>query len=392
MSKLLILILSLTCWMQSYAYPLPQQKIKSYLCDQCTYLSHEPLQAHWTISENPLVSSLSLGEKSYSYNQMVTGKQLKQGVIVSTRAPGAVIRISALDSRSTPPLQLITPTQKMMSLPQAASVYGENEALESTPLSGSGLHTWLQLKPELGFGKFILKTQNASAQSNQNYLLHVFDKFSLMFLKVAPESLNYHYGDEFRAHITLQDNDTSYELQDINAFITGAEGEPIPLVLRKVKRNQFVGTTLLTTDMNPQGENWHVTAEVFSEQDDIIVRRTARAAFSYSIPSASLINLKKISSKPLTFSALVEVATASRYVLQSVLFEQAINGDPKPLETTQSARWLTPGKHLVQFTFDNHQNLNEDSLAVGYLRLTDYGQYKTVYQYDVPIKLNQLMD
>ncbi|PYD07699.1 DUF4785 domain-containing protein, partial [Pseudomonas syringae pv. pisi] len=56
------------------------------------------------------------------------------------------------------------------------------------------------------------------------------------------------------------------------------------------------------------------------------------------------------------------------------------------------AQWLEPGKHVLQFTFDNHNQLSDDNLYLGYLRLIDYGQLKTVYQYNQPVKLSQLVD
>ncbi len=62
------------------------------------------------------------------------------------------------------------------------------------------------------------------------------------------------------------------------------------------------------------------------------------------------------------------------------------------LETAQTGTWLEPGIHSVEFTFDNSQQLADDSLYLGYLRLVDYGQLKMIYHYDKPIKLSQLME
>jgi hypothetical protein len=93
----------------------------------------------------------------------------------------------------------------------------------------------------------------------------------------------------------------------------------------------------------------------------------------------------------LTFNATVEVSTASRYSLQGVLFQNK-DSSLEAIETAQASIWLEPGTHNIEFIFDNSQQLSEDSLYLGYLRLLDYGQLKMVYHYDRPIKLNTLLE
>ncbi|STY83189.1 Uncharacterised protein [Legionella quateirensis] len=79
-----------------------------------------------------------------------------------------------------------------------------------------------------------------------------------------------------------------------------------------------------------------------------------------------MISVKKLSSKPLTFVATLDVATASRYALQSVLYRKNGKGEVTPIETSQRAQWLEPGKQVIQFTFDNSNQLADDSLYLGY--------------------------
>ena len=60
--------------------------------------------------------------------------------------------------------------------------------------------------------------------------------------------------------------------------------------------------------------------------------------------------------------------------------------------TAQTSILLEPGTHKIELIFDNSQQLAEDSLSLGYLRLIDYGQLKMVYHYDLPIKLSILVE
>lgn len=384
-------LLSAFCFSQVHAYTLPQHPTKAYECDECDKLSHDTLHANWGLPGTPLVSTKDKDHKSYSYNQVISAEQLHQGIKLSTRAPGAVVRITPLEKKSIPELELTTPQNQLLTLKDAAALYAQDEALGQSLLTTEH-QAMMQIKPELGFGTFTLKSKHTSANDANSYLLHVFDKYSLLYLQVEPHSLQYQYGDQFTATISLKDNDNDYSLDDVNAALISADEQIIPLKLTKIKHNQFEASTTLLSELNTHGDNWHIEAEVLSEQDDGIVRRTARTAFSYSIPSASLLSIKKVSSTPLTFAATVEVATASRYALQSILFHKKSAGEPIPVETSQNAQWLEPGKQTIKFSFDNSKRLADDTLSVGYLHLTDYGQLKTVYQYNQPIKLGQFMD
>lgn len=386
-----LFILSALCFTQVHAYTLPQHPTKTYECDECDKLSHDTLHTNWSLPGTPFLDTADKDHKSYSYNQMVTAEQLHQGIKLSTRAPGAVVRITPLEKKAIPELELATPQNQLLSLKDASALYAQDEALGESLLTTEH-QAMMQIKPELGFGTFTLKSKKTSANDANSYLLHVFDKYSLLYLQVEPHSLHYQYGDQFTATISLKDNDNDYALNEVNAALISADDQIVPLKLTRIKRNQFEASTTLLSELNTHGDNWYIEAEVLSEQDDGIVRRTARTAFSYSIPSASLLSIKKISSNPLTFAATIEVATASRYALQSVLFHKKSAGEPIPVETSQNAQWLAPGKQTIKFSFDNSKRLADDTLSVGYLHLTDYGQLKTVYQYDQPIKLSQFMD
>jgi hypothetical protein len=391
MKTIPLFLLSALCCSQTYAHSLPNHPIKTYECDECDKLSHTTLHTNWSVTGMPLINRVKQNHKSYSYNQLITAKQLHHGVALSTRAPGAVVRITPLQKKSIPELELKTPQNQQMSIKDASALYAQDGALDGTFLT-TDHQSMMQIKPELGFGTFIITSKNNKPSDADTYLINVFDKFSLLYLQIEPHSLQYQYGDQFTAIISLKDNDNNYSLDEITAKLISSDDQVIPLKLTQIKRNQFQASATLLSDLNTQGDNWYIEAEVFRELEDGIVRRTARTAFSYSVPSASLLTIKKIASNPLTFSATVEVATASRYALQSILFHKNTSGTEVPIETSQSAQWLEPGKQTIQFSFDNSKHLADDTLSVGYLHLTDYGQLKTVYQYNQPINLSQLMD
>lgn len=386
-------LLSLFYFSQVNAYNLPQHPIKSYDCEICDTLSHENLKDSWKTSAVLLKDAKSNTQKSYSYNKRVTAAQLEQGVILPIHAPGAVVNIIPLEDKAIPALELKGASSQFMSLKDASSLYSQDEAIDKSLKIGSH-QTMLQISPELGFGNFILKSKKTKSQNESNaYLIHVFEKYSLIYLQIEPDALQYQYGEQFNATITLKDNENSYPIDDINATLIGPNEQSIPLKLKETKRNQYQANALLLSEINTHGDNWYIEVEVVSEtEENSPTHRTGRAAFSYAIPSAGLVSIKKIASKPLTFAVEADVAAASRYALQGILYKKNAQGESIPIESAQSAQWLEPGRQIIQFSFDNSAQLAEDQLSVGYLHLIDYGQLKPVYQHDFPIKLSQMLD
>lgn len=386
-----LMILSALYVTQAHAFDLPGQPTKSYECSACGKLSHDTLQDSWQISNNSLDDTVSNLQKSYGYKETVTSEQLHAGVTVPILAPGAVIRIIPLQNNPVPHLLLKTPNHKFLNLKQASTLYSKDELFGDERFSTKH-QVLLQIKPELGSGNFLLKSNNTKKEVSNTYLISVLDKFSTTRVTVETDSVHYQYGDHVKATISLNDDDIEFDVEDVHATIVSPGGQIFPLKLKEMSSNHFTGSTQLLSELNDLGENWYVEVDIQTDMGDTKLMRRGHTAFSYSIPSASLVDLKKVSSKPLTFTTTVDVATASRYALQSVLFYKNNEGEIKPVETSQIAQWLEPGKQIIQFTFDNSNQLAEDSLFLGYLRLTDYGQLKTVYQFNKPIKLSELVE
>lgn len=372
-----LILMSTLAVTQSLAMDLPKQPIRAYACEQCNQLSHENLSQSWSISSNPLNTKVSNRQTSYHYRKQVTAAQLRAGVALSTDAPGAVIRITPLQKQSMPSMHLITSNKKQLSIKDASALYKQDT------------QTFFQLKPEAGFGQFTLQSNGAIAEGT--FLINVFDKFSTSPLIIETDSIHYQYGDTITATISLGKHELC-ETDDINANLVGPQKQKIPLEFAETSTNVFQASTTLASEINDNGENWYVEATVICELADELFNRSGHAAFSYSIPSAALLDIKKVASSPLTFETHVDVATASRYALQTVLFRKNEQGEIIPIETSQKAQWLEPGTQSMQFTFDNQSQLKDDSLYLGYIRLIDYGQLKPVYQVNELITLSKLTE
>lgn len=383
--RLFFLFISICCAVKIFAFQLPEQHTKSYECSDCSRLSHETIQHQWSVATTSLQPlKLNNVQKSFSYKKVVSAGELEAGVTLPTTAPGAVLRVTPIHHKVLPKLEIVTPNKHPINLKKASFLYSENNAMD-TDLQ----QIMFELKPELGSGEFILHskntlTQTSTLKTNYSYTISVYEKASPFFLQVGTDSVHYQYGDTVTATISI--NAGSYESNDLNAYVIDSNEQKIPLALTKIHENTFQGSIKLASELNDRGKNWHIEVDTVGG----LIKRSGHCAFSYAIPSASLLDIKKTSLKPLAFIATVNVATASRYALQTVLFQRNSQGEKVPVKTVQKAQWLEPGVHQIEVSFGDVNAIKEQDLYLGYLRLVDYGQLKTVHQFDKPIKLTQL--
>lgn len=376
MKTTMILILSSLYLGNTFAYDLPPQTTKAYDCDTCATLSHDTLMDKWAIRSDDLYSPDSNAQTSLHYKTQVTMKQLRRGIPLWTDAAKAVIRISPLHQSTIPELFLITQDLKKFNLD-----FGANAPSHQT--------IW-QLKPELGRGKFILQSTDTQQKDDAQFIIHVFDKFSTTYLQVQTDKIHYQFGDTATAIISMKNNDTKYNIKDLSVNLLDPDGNTKTLDLNEIDDNKFQASFQMNSTSNNKGKAWYIEANAYSQLGQNIVKRNGHTAFSYSIPSASLLTVNMISHAPLMLTSKVDVATASRYSLQAVLYTKTDQGNLVPIEISHTSQWLEPGTQLMQFSFDNSQHLDEDRLYLGYIRLIDYGQLTSVYQYDQPIALRVL--
>lgn len=395
-----IVILSALTFSLAHAYTLPEHpEVLAYDCEQCEFLPREALSTAWTLSSNkPLEHETRHQQISRKYKIKTTMKQLQAGVSVYTQGPEAVIRITPLSSNSikNPAFKIKGKSGQALSLMDASSLFAKDEALAQNNLGAMGQQL-LQLKPELGKGQFIITADPGLmkfADEDAPYLIQVFDKNSTAYLSIATDKSHYYQGDELTVNITLTEDDYYYPVDEIEAALVNSLGEVIPISVQHMDKNVYQAKTTLNSNQNSLGVNWYVTTDVTSIIDYEVIKRHAHTAISYSIPSAAIREIHRKGTNTLEFSAHVDVATNSRYALQAVLFGTNNQGKIEPIQTAQSSALLTAGERKINFSFDANevQGNYKAPFYLGYLRLTDYGQFKPVFAFDKPINLSEIID
>lgn len=388
-----VLIMSALWAGQSLAFTLPQDAVHPYECDHCESLSHDVLSSDWPTSHLPLGHETMHSQKSNKYSVRTTLHQLNQGVALQTLAPGAIIRVSpvAPEARLNLNFNLKTPNHQVFALKDASALFAKDDGLNESAFAGESIMA-MQLKPELGSGRFILTSDLVKGHEQDVYIIHVFDQGSNAYLTVSTDKARYHYGDELVATFSLRDDAVGYPIDVITANLVTPDGNQRPLSLEKVSWDVYQAKLMLRSEKGFHGENWYIEAQVDTDVGGRNVKRQAHTAFSYTIPSAAVRSIKRNNpAEPFKFTAQVEVATGSRYALQAVLFATDDQGKVVPVDTVQSAAWFATGVNELNFSFNPEESTQYKApYFLGALQLTDYGQLKAVYEYSQLIPLQQI--
>lgn len=354
-----------------------------YECAECDSLEKSTVSFDWLIKTTPIKQAKPLKRTSKSYQLKVSGEQLSQGVMLSTQGHQAIIRIDgADDSLNTDQLVIIAPDKKTLSLNEA-SIQISNNSNFTTNQYFSHSQRVFQLKSELGHGQFILKAKANNNLIKNQYIINVFDKYASTELSIQTDKINYFYGDDITVDINISGDEIIYPQGKITAVIISPDGQQYPLHLSKLSYSHYQGLSQISSKVNTAGENWYVRVDTESMAGNDIIYRHATSGLSYAIPSA---NLLKIEQQPndnndISYQASLDVSTQSRYMIEATLYGHDDNDQLKPMMVTQTAQFLSPGKHELDVIFHDSK-IKQSTLHQPYelknIRVVDYGQLRVV--------------
>lgn len=377
---------------QAYAMTLPESPVRAYECMTCDALSHSTLSSSWRLANEPLEHKSVHEQKSRKYRVFTTLGVLEKGINLPTRAAGAVISISPMNKQLSlvKPIFRIKKNDVELSLSDASSLLTQNQDTHDSEFDVQN-QTLFQLKPDLGAGKFILSASKSGANSGDRYVIQVLDQGSTTYLRVETDKSHYQYGDDMTITFRLQDGAYGYPIDNIDATLVSPEGDSLPLTLKRQKWDTYVAHSKMTDEHNSAGKNWYIEADVSTIIGEDEVLRHVHSAISYAIPSAAVTGIRSLKSNAFDFTATIDAATASRYVLQAVFMATNNKGNKEAIESVHSAAWLLPGKSQLTFSLSRDiANKYKPPYYLASIKLVDYGQMKPVYEYNKPIDIRTL--
>lgn len=387
-----LVILSAFWLGEACALTLPDSPIRSYECLACESLSHESISSAWKIANISDKTQTEHKQESRSFYIKTTLGDLEKGVSVPVLGAGAVIRVTPMHPslKLGKPQFYIAKNGVKQSIHEASSLLLQNEAVPNTEFTGQNL-AMFQLKPDLGAGNFVFGVESAGANAAEPCVIQVLDQGSNTYMSIKTDKAHYRYGDELTATFLLHDDAYGFPIDEIQASLVSPTGETTPLTIERLKWNIYQAKTSLKNETNPEGKNWYIEADVTTTINDDVVKRHVHSAVSYSIPSAAIREINGSKTQNMTFSATVEAATASRYVLQAVFMATNDKGEKITIANVHSAAWLDTGKSQISFSLPAEiANNYKQPYYLASATLVDYGQLKAVYEYNTPVDIQNL--
>lgn len=389
-----LLMMSIVTGICAQPFSFPEQTIRSYECQDCPQLSKEPLSAHWALPDLPLFNKTLTAQDSYSWQQWISGKALKEGVTISTLAENAIIRLTPAEPLKIPEnwqmkIQFHTPQGGVKSL-QEIGLHSDANAL---PINQQAAQKSLvvQLNKSAGYGKFKLQIPEGVIPAETRWQLSVYDKYASMHLHVETDKAQYRYGDWLKATIYLHDDSRFNPVEYIEAFVDAPSGKTYQMNLREVRPDVYQGVLQLSDTQITQGENWNLEVLCHQHRGDQIIIRTAHTIFSYIVPSARVISLEANKVEPLHYKVNIEAEQSSRYTFQAILYGYDQNGTLKPGQISQSSYWFEKGRHSFPFSFNKTAMKGlQPPYSIGQVKLLDLTQLKPVFYYEPLIKVDEI--
>ena len=330
---------------------------------------------------------------SREYWQRVTAAELKAGVTVHTSGPGALIRINPLRQALTDELAAIDPHSlalrtrdgRVLRDAEGMSQLATPEELAQAGVPFPAGTSAFRLSEGLGAGEFTIQAPELPADSQVVYVVHVFDRESPAALELQAARDVFFTGDSLEASASLVAGDTLLPVEEVRAELVSPTGTVTPLETAVNPDGTLrISGSLSSRELAGPGL-WEVHVSTLGHMDALTVRRDARTAFSYTIPTARLTGEARVAARSdqLRIAVGVEAAAAGRYEVRAVLFGTGDDGRLHPAVRADAAAWLEPGIGSITLAVDAG-TLASTGLAAPFelrdLRLMDQGRMQVLHR------------
>ncbi len=327
-------------------------------------VSHDPVTFSWALRPDETIDTAPAPHitTSREYWQRVTASQLRNGVIIETTAPGALVRVNPVRRALTDELAAIDPHSLVLST-RDGRVLREAEGMSqlATPeeLAQAGVPfpagtSAFRLSKAVGAGEIVIQAPDLPADSQAVYVVHVFDKESPAVLELQAARDVFFAGDLLEATAGLEAAGQTLTVRTVQAELISPDGTVTPLeTALRSDGTVAISGALASRELAGPGL-WEVHASVTGQMGELTVRRDARTAFSYTVPTARLTGeaVASADANGLRIGIGVEAAAAGRYEVSAVLFGTGEDGRMYPAVRADAAAWLEPGTGTITLAVD----------------------------------------
>lgn len=307
----------------------------------------------------------------------IDGQALSRGVDLPTTAPGAVIRISALEANSRLSLdiaQLELAVNGRSLNPGQLSDVATGAQMREQGLQVPQDSIAFRMPQDASAG--LLNVRLSGAPSQQALVVHVFEPNSDWVASMTAPRSNFLAGQPITFDVNLSNGRQQVSVDSVQAFLVSPDAvQSWPLGL--VRGSNALSARAPSSSNRAQGL-YEAHAYIEQPLGDLVVRRDLKLAFSVA-PAAGRFSgqVSQAAESELKLDLGVEVVAAGRYQVNGEIYGTNARGQLQPLAFTQSAAVLDAGHGRIGLSVDA-QTLKASGLQAPFevrnLQLLDQGR------------------
>jgi hypothetical protein len=277
--------------------------------------------------------------ESREYWLLADAGELARGIELRTTAPGAVIRLSPTDARTTilPKAVRLAKAGRPLADALAFSQRHDAAAMRAAGLDVPDGSAVLRIAPMHGAGAFRLQ-----AQAEGRVLVHVYEPDSAYVARAQAASAGVLAGERLAFAAQLQRGDTVLQATDLRGELVSPSGRRYPVRLRGTR-----GEVDVPVETDTPAGLWELQLYASVLDRGIAVQREVRTAVQVARPTARLGGDAAFDASALTLRLPVQVAAAGRYELRATLYATGRDGLARPVVQAHAANWLDRDGALV---------------------------------------------
>lgn len=354
----------------------------------------EPVRFAWPL-ELERIAEAPTGPSAESREYWVdaSGAALGYGLKLPLSAPGAVIRVSALDANSGARLDAAQLNVELNGHSLATSPGDAGIRLVTGPeLQSLGMpvpaDTLAFQLPNSGEPR-TLRLSLAGLPAELDLVVHVFEPHSVWSAQMSGSRHAWLAGQELALELGLSNGETRYAADSVQAVLVSPDAAHAwPLELRADGLG-LIGALPATLPEAGPGL-YEVHAYLQGQHGDAMIRRDLKIAVDIAAPSARLLRQADAElGDHLAIALDIEVASRGRYQVNGQVWGSDSNGQMQPLAMAQSAAVLEAGHG--QITLEVPANLLHRSalsapFEVRQIELLDQGRMSLIERHHAGLR------
>ncbi len=353
-------------WLDTQASDLRAERLSDETIAVPASLHREtaPIQFSWnrdqavagrTPAGGPTETMATPAVESKQYWLDVTGRELARGVDLPLTAPGAVIRISALDSGTELRLDPEQLRLEFNGRPVHAR-FNRDEVSRGRDMRREGMpvpEDTLAFRVNDRIGAGTLRVAHADLQADLSLVVNVHEPDSPWTARLALPRHNFLAGQALDFDFDLGDGRQTIEPRSVQAVVASPDASQTWPIARGRGNQLALDSAPLARMDRPAPGLYEAHVYVESEHRGQTIRRDLTLAFSIAPPIARLNEqVRRGSSSGLDLVLGIEAAVAGRYQVNAEILGTNARGELEPLAFTQSAAVLEAGQGQIEVALD----------------------------------------